>query len=254
MVKIVVPLSGGKDSQACLQLALETHHQNDVMGLFCDTQFEHPLTYAHIDQLRDHYGVKIHRLCAGSVADKVRKYKMFPMGGARHCTEYLKIQPSKLYYKELAEEQGEFEVWYGMRSGESRERSARYAHIVDTTTYHPHEVIATYPKYLGAMGVRFRLPILEWTTEDVVSYLTGRANPLYGQGFNRVGCFPCLAGGDGSKAKAFGHDETGAAHYAIVQQLEAEIGQSVWKSETGKSRMDGKQKEIDFGGCAICAM
>ena len=48
MIKVVVPISGGKDSQACLKLALQDYDKSQVMGLFCDTQFEHPFTYAHI--------------------------------------------------------------------------------------------------------------------------------------------------------------------------------------------------------------
>lgn len=250
-MKVVVPISGGKDSQACLQLALGQHSPKDVLGLFCDTQFEHPTTYAHIDWMAAHYGVEIHRLCAGSVPEKVRKYGMFPKGGARHCTEYLKIQPSKLFYKSLAERQGGFEVWLGMRGGESSARAKRYAHVIDDELYHPHEVLKKYPKYLGTMGVRFRLPIIDWTTHEVLTYLGGKENPLYSQGFDRVGCFPCLAGGDGSKSRAFTHDETGREHYAIVQQLELEIGQSVWKSPNGRRR---HQTEMGFSGCAVCAI
>ena len=31
-IKIVVPISGGKDSQACLKLALESYDKSEVMG------------------------------------------------------------------------------------------------------------------------------------------------------------------------------------------------------------------------------
>jgi len=38
--KCVVPLSGGKDSQACLVLALRRFLPSEILALFCDTQFE----------------------------------------------------------------------------------------------------------------------------------------------------------------------------------------------------------------------
>jgi 3'-phosphoadenosine 5'-phosphosulfate sulfotransferase (PAPS reductase)/FAD synthetase len=40
------------------------------------------------------------------------------------------------------------------------------------------------------------MPILDWTNKQVFDYLDGEHNPLYNAGFDRVGCFPCLASGD----------------------------------------------------------
>lgn len=55
-VRCLVPVSGGggKDSQACLELALQQFDPDEVVGLFCDTGWEHPKTYAHIDWMRAH--------------------------------------------------------------------------------------------------------------------------------------------------------------------------------------------------------
>ena len=78
MVKILVPVSGGKDSQACLKLALQ--HSDGVRGLFCDTQFEHPSTYAQIAKLACEYKVRIDRVCVGSVLEKSMRYGRFPGG------------------------------------------------------------------------------------------------------------------------------------------------------------------------------
>ena len=153
MVKILVPVSGGKDSQACLKLAVNQYGSESVRGLFCDTQFEHPKTYAHIESLRVRYGVQIDSVTGGSVEEKCLKYGRFPGGGARHCTDELKIWMTKRYCKALAEQQGGFEVWYGMRSDESPERNKRYAGKTDDTLYPPHEVLPKkYPKYLAKMG------------------------------------------------------------------------------------------------------
>jgi 3'-phosphoadenosine 5'-phosphosulfate sulfotransferase (PAPS reductase)/FAD synthetase len=254
MIKIVVPVSGGKDSQACLQLALQDYDKSSVIGLFCDTGFEHPITYDHIAWMGEFYDVKIHRINDGDVPSKIRKYKMFPVGGARHCTDELKIKPSKLFYKKMAEDQGGFEVWLGMRSNESSARKKRFFHIADNELYLPHEVLAKYPKYLGKLGVRFRLPVIDWTTEEIMRYLKGHENKLYSYGFDRVGCFPCLASGDRNKSKAFSFDQTGRKHFAIVQEIERDIKKSVWLSEIGKNKHSQIQKEMDFCGCSFCAI
>ena len=241
-VKILVPISGGKDSQACLELALGHTDRQDVRGLFCDTQFEHPLTYQHIEWMRGHYGIEIDRVTGGSVLEKSVKYGRFPGGGARHCTDELKIRETRIYCKALAEAQGGFEVWYGMRSLESPERAKRYDGKITEDLYEPHEVMPSkYPKYLGKMGVRFRLPILDWSEAQVLAQLDGRQNPLYAAGFPRVGCFPCLASGDKFKELAFQFDDFGRKQYADVQTIEIQIGKSVWTSKGGKAR-----------NCAVC--
>jgi len=65
-IKVLVPISGGKDSQACLKMAMSTYPPNQVRGLFCDTQFEHPETYKHVDKLRTLYGqLDIVTVCGG---------------------------------------------------------------------------------------------------------------------------------------------------------------------------------------------
>lgn len=237
MTKCLVPISGGKDSQACLELAIATYGEAEVRGLFCDTQFEHPLTYAHVEWMRKYYAVEIDVVCGGSVLEKSVKYRRFPGGGARHCTDELKIRETRIYLKSFAQANGPFEVWYGMRSAESHERKARYSKKIAHELYEPHEVMpGKYPKYLGKMGIRFKLPILNWSEEIVLALLCGRENPLYRAGFKRVGCFPCLASGDAAKEKAFQFDAFGAKQYADVQTIEIEIGKSIWTSKGGKVR------------------
>lgn len=249
-VRILVPISGGKDSQACLKLALQQHPASEVRGLFCDTQFEHPITYAHVEKLRSLYGaIQIDTVCAGSVEEKCLKYGRFPGGGARHCTDELKIQPTKKYCKALAEQQGQgFEVWYGMRSGESTERATRYSGKVCNEVYAPHEVLKKYPKYLSKMGVSFRLAVLSWSELDVHDFI-GRAdlNPLYWDGFPRVGCFPCQAGGDKWKEKAYQYDEFGRQQHRKVIRIGQEINKPIWNSKGGVARNNDNDN-------AVCAL
>lgn len=252
-IKVIVPISGGKDSQACIKLAVAKFGANHVQGLFCDTRYEHSLTYQHVDKIAELYGVKINKVCAGSVKEKIIKYKRFPAGGARFCTDELKIIPSKKFYKALADKIGGFEVWYGMRSDESSDRKKRYAGIINSDLYLPNEVMKKYPKYLGKLGVKFRLPVLDWSTADVFEYLAGEGNALYDLGFERVGCFPCLAAGDHHKEKCFTFDEEGEKNLATARSLESITGHSVYTSKSGQFKHDSGQTDL-FQGCAICAI
>lgn len=252
-IHCVIPLSGGKDSQACLLLALQHYQPEQLRGLFCDTQFEHPLTYAHLERMEHNYGVKIDRITAGSVPEQVLKAGRFPSFSARFCTDRLKIRPSRDYYKALAQEQGGFQVWLGMRSDESKAREQRYRFKTHDELYAPHDVFDHYPKYLYQLGVTFRLPILDWTTAEVFHLLNNQYNPLYSMGCNRVGCYPCLAAGDAVKRHDFNLDEFGRNQYAIVQELEKTIGKSVFTSKTEAQRRNSQQTDL-FQGCALCAI
>lgn len=246
MIKCVVPISGGKDSQACLELALQQFKPHEVVGFFCDTAWEHSKTYAHIEWMRLYYGVDIDVARFGSVLEKCLKYGRFPGGGSRFCTDELKIKPTKIYCRWLATLQGAgFEVWYGMRSGESHERAKRYAGKIDSELYPPHEIMPSkYPKYLGKLGVRFRLPIIDWSEQQVLELLNGRENPLYATR-GRVGCNPCFAGGDKSKEQAFYEDDEGRQQLIASTNVSRVIGKPIFNSKGGQARNPG---------CGVCAI
>ncbi len=244
--KIVVPVSGGKDSQSCLKLAIESFPPNEILALFCDTGFEHPYTYQHIENVCSGYGVNLVTFSAGTVESICLKNKRLPGGGSRHCTDALKIRPSKYFYKYLAQIQNQgYEVWYGMRSDESKERELRYRGKTDDTIYLPNDVMKNYPKYLGKMGVRFKLPVIDWSTREVLNFLEGKENILYKFGFDRVGCFPCLAGGEAMQMKAFGRDDTGRKHFLIANGIAEKIGRELFSTDIAKG----------FNPmCSICTM
>lgn len=237
-IKCVVPVSGGKDSQACLKLAVEKFGAEYVVGMFCDTAFEHTLTYKHVERMKTLYNVRIITLQEGNVYDKIRKTGRFPSDIARFCTDQLKISVGKKFYNQLSLLQGQgFEVWYGMRLGESWQRSERYKNHNEASLYPPHEIMVNkYPKYLHKQGVSMRLPILKWEEEDVFDFLGEEVNQLYKNGFERVGCFPCLAAGDKYKEKAFAFDELGKQRRIEVIQLGQEIGKNIFTTKGGRLR------------------
>ena len=226
MIKVVVPISTGKDSQACLKLSLEKYPPGEVIGLFCDTGWEHPSSYRHLEKISDLYGVRIDTVKNGTVESEIKKLKKFPNSIMRFCTDRLKIVPSSKYYRALMENQkAGFEVWTGVRSGESTKRALRYKDKVSNELYEPHEVNKSFPKLLAAGGVMFRLPIIDWSTQDVFDYVgMENVNPLYQHGFDRVGCFPCLASAPQKQANAFNFDLFGAGQKQKVISLEKEIG------------------------------
>jgi 3'-phosphoadenosine 5'-phosphosulfate sulfotransferase (PAPS reductase)/FAD synthetase len=229
-------------------MATDRYPRNEVLGLFCDTRFEHPITYAHVEFLKFLYGARIERITAGSVPEQIERFGRFPGGGARHCTDFLKIRPAKRFYQELLETNGPFQIWYGMRTGESHQRRRKYGEKNSFDPYAPHEMFPSkYPKAFANAGVFFYLPILEWFDVEVMEYLEGWHNPLYDEGFGRVGCFPCLAAGDKTKERAFGYDKFGEAQYEEVKRLELSIGKSVWTSKGGRLKHCD-----DNPGCALC--
>lgn len=263
MFKCVVPISGGKDSQLCAKLALENFNKEEILFIFCDTGYEHPLTYQHVKWIEENYGVQtVHLKNNKSVYDLIMQTGCFPTDRMRFCTNELKIRRSKNFYALLASIQGGFEVWYGMRLGESNARNERYKKHNNSSLYHPHEILGNYPKYLGKLGVRFKLPILEFEEETVFNLLGEEINPLYSKGFDRVGCFPCLAGGDAFKEKAFNLDEVGQQRRIDVIEIGGAIKKNIFTSKGGRKRnpdsvvvMDSQpQKNLydDVAPCHIC--
>jgi len=248
-VDIVVPVSGGKDSQACLKLAMKTGKK--VLGLFCDTMYEHPITYQHVEKLKELYDVDILTIKNGETPlDLSIKNGRFPSDAARFCTDKLKIRETRIFLDAYSQEHGEIEVWYGMRSDESSQRRKRYADKTCDMTFYPHELMPNkYPKKLGSRGVMFKLPILDWSSEEVFHWLNGEHNPLYDNGFDRVGCFPCLAAGDKAKSKAFAFDTFGAKQRIDVKIVEKKIGKTLWTSNCGKLINNNENQ-----GCLLCAI
>ncbi len=86
---IVVPVSGGKDSQLCLALALDTFPKEKIRAVHQSTGYDHPLTYDHLDWMESFYDIKIEYTKSDKytdIFDLIEKQGYFPNNVARSCT------------------------------------------------------------------------------------------------------------------------------------------------------------------------
>lgn len=246
--KIIVPVSGGKDSQACLSLAIKEVGVKNVTPVFNDTGWEHPTTYKHIEDMEQMYGVKIHRTVGGkrgkTLPELILDMGRFPFGLGRFCTMYLKQYALRDWYKDyIFDGETNYEIWYGMRTDESGQRARKYAHILSEDTYDMEEIFPSrFNKKLRAT-LRAKLPIVDWSTEEVFQYIEEEkmvVNPLYSEGTNdRVGCYPCMLAGKKVQARMFA-TEFGKQRLQEIRVLEEKIGKKY------------EQHDTDQGSCEIC--
>lgn len=250
MNKIIVPISGGKDSTACLLLALED--DREVMPVFNDTGWEHPVTYEYIDYLQNKLNIKIHKTTEAvkrgkaikGLPDLIREQGRFPFGLGRFCTMYLKQYALRDYFRDnFFDNETHFEIWFGMRTDESGQRARKYAGIESTDIFNIADIFPNRWNKKLQKYVQVRLPVVDWSTDDVFSFLDSKEvgkNPLYDEGTNdRVGCYPCLLAGKKVQQRMF--DTTfGQERLKVIKQLEQEIGQKYEMYDT------------DQGSCEAC--
>jgi 3'-phosphoadenosine 5'-phosphosulfate sulfotransferase (PAPS reductase)/FAD synthetase len=122
-MKILSPLSGGKDSQGTLLYCIEKYGVENVEADFCDVKWEHPWTYQHLDYLVRETGVNYKILSSAKYdgfVDLVIQKKRFPSSTVGFCTEELKVKPMIDYILTLKES---VMIFQGIRKDESRKRS-----------------------------------------------------------------------------------------------------------------------------------
>lgn len=177
----VIALSGGKDSQCCLEYVLEHRHELDpkpteILAEFADTGNEHEATLEHVDYIGRKTGVTVVRLRNElDLFGLAKKKGRFPSFTAKYCTTELKVKPCQRWVKTLNDD---CIVVLGIRHDESASRS-------DATEW----------EHSPAYGAELWRPILTWTAQQVFDYLKSRnskPNPLYAMGHERVGCMPCV--------------------------------------------------------------
>lgn len=200
-VKIIVQISGGKDSQACLIKACEDYGRERVTAVFCDTGWEHEETYSHVKRVSEILGVNLVVIKNQHVDGMVglcKRMKWFPDPQHRMCTVQLKVWPMIDW---ILEQEEHLIIMQGIRAKESKERAkynvecSYFSEYLDGNSkkrlYRKRDV----KEWLKTHDASVLRPIFSWTAQQVIDYILShgqRPNPLYERGAARVGCFPCI--------------------------------------------------------------
>lgn len=222
MIKHVISVSGGKDSTATLQLALERCGYDHVLPIFCDTGNEHQAVYEYLDYLESALFIKITRLKA-DFSEQIAAKRMFiardqrkgrKNGRRLRWTNKAKrralavLHPTGNPFLDLCLWKGRFPSRKAQFCTEELKRNMAVEfqlRLVDEG----HQVLSwqgirrdeslnrrnakKFERVGGGVWI-FR-PIVDWTAAQVFDYCREGAiepNPLYKQGMGRVGCMPCI--------------------------------------------------------------
>jgi 3'-phosphoadenosine 5'-phosphosulfate sulfotransferase (PAPS reductase)/FAD synthetase len=225
-MKCLVQFSGGKDSTASLIWAVKESgfKKENIKAVFCDTVFENSKTYQYILET-----VKI--LDIELIIVKSNKYKgfldlayqkkRFPSAKAKFCTEELKANPFIDYLLDTVKEHTL--IVQGIRGDESVSRSKMNMNCQYFKYYFEPLNLEEINKNKNNLGLfektkeikpKFHTyrkeDILLWkklysddiirpffykSDKETIDYILSngfKLNPLYYEGFSRVGCFPCI--------------------------------------------------------------
>jgi 3'-phosphoadenosine 5'-phosphosulfate sulfotransferase (PAPS reductase)/FAD synthetase len=213
-----VSYSGGKDSTACLVMAVKRRGTDRVRAIFADTGNEHELTHEYVRYATDALGVELITLRADFTdqwwhrAQYVKNKwpeKGVPMDVCERVFEFMKQGPTGNPFLDLCIiKGGRFPsrraqfctqflkrdpiLEFFMERADAGEKCVSWQGIRwDESTWRrnakPFNRVAPY-----LYNIR---PILSWTAQQTVDYVRSsglKLNPLYSQGMNRVGCMPCI--------------------------------------------------------------
>ncbi|MCU0859041.1 MAG: phosphoadenosine phosphosulfate reductase family protein [Thermoplasmata archaeon] len=173
---VAVSYSGGKDSLATLLLVLESGVRPKLM--FVDTGLEFAETRENVAQVTQDFGLELVSESAGESFWQNLELFGPPARDFRWCCKTCKLGPAtRLIQREFP---GGVLSFIGQRAYESEQRASKGR--VWRNPWTPGQLAAS--------------PIQKWTAMHVWLYLLGkgaRVNPLYSQGFERIGCFMCPA-------------------------------------------------------------
>lgn len=205
----VVSLSGGKDSVALWLWARRTGL--DPLAVYVDTGWEWDGHAAALDELERLIGPIVRIGPAQTFEDAVRRKKSFPSRVRKWCTEELKIVPFKDWLDAHRDSSGDDVcVLLGIRREESKKRAdPKKTPEREWSDFYDCEVWR---------------PILDWNVEQVIAEHRAAGvpmHPLYHEGAERVGCFPCV---NASKAELAVIGRLSPERVARVRALEEEMG------------------------------
>jgi len=174
---VSVSYSGGKDSLATLLLVKDCIEGFDVM--FADTGLEFPETIVNVDDVARHYNLTVKIFNAGDVFwESIDRFGP-PTVEARWCCKTCKLGPISMLIEENFPEGCLTFIGQRKYESESRARSDK----IWKNPWIGNQIAAS--------------PIQNWTALHIWLYLFWKGapyNPLYEQGFDRIGCWLCPSG------------------------------------------------------------
>lgn len=225
-MKCLIQFSGGKDSTASLIWAVKESgfKKENIIAVFCDTGFENEKTYKYIFEIKEKLGIKLLILKSkkyNDFFDLAEKKKRFPSLRARFCTEELKAKPMIDYILDFVKEH--ILIVQGIRADESETRSKMamdcqyfkyyfkplneeklkkqtnnlnlfYEEKTEQPKFHTYRKkdVFAWKKLYSDDIIR---PFFYKSDKETINYILENGfslNPLYYEGFGRVGCFPCV--------------------------------------------------------------
>jgi len=202
---IMSSFSGGKDSAVTAFLVSKVKENHRVV--FSDTGIEYPETINYIKKHGNFFGELIY------LEQKNDFYELCnilspPSRMMRWCCSTQKATPINTFQQKLKKPILSFD---GIRKEESTLR-ADYERIKDNTKM-IHQISA--------------YPILNWTEFEVWLYILWREipfNPLYLEGYSRIGCYPCPNNGSFDNFLMFYfHRELAEKWYGVIQNFASGI-------------------------------
>jgi phosphoadenosine phosphosulfate reductase len=200
-----VAYSGGKDSLATLNLVAQSDVPYEI--IFADTGLEYPETLENVELIAKTYGRKV-LIDDNETWNFWDRFEQFgpPTRNTRWCCKSAKLAPVNSILEKNFPEAERVLTYLGKRRYESLGRSQEPR--VSQNPWIPKQISAS--------------PINNWTAFEVYLYikahsLTELLNPLYRQGFIRIGCWVCPAS---SLADFSIMEET---HPNLLEQLNKEL-------------------------------
>lgn len=232
---LVIAYSGGKDSDVLLRLAEECLKPDQYEVINSHTTADAPETVYHIHKVFANLKVKGIKATVHIPRDKdgkaismwtlIPQKKMPPTGLVRYCCSILKERTTPNRMKALGVREDESVGRRGRDDfsciGSTKSRAMHFSrtHAVEVFRESERERRKTQaepnaPDPMDCLLIEWAKkekelvinPIYRWTTEDVFAFATDRhieLNPLYAEGFTRVGCVGCPLGGCKSQYKEF---------------------------------------------------
>lgn len=192
--RVAVAFSGGRDSLVALHLALQI--KPDIPVMFVNTGIEFPESLEYTRQLAADWKLDFHEANARVNFWRLTEEQGLPVAGrgnttfmrdlsekadvklSNSCCHRMKETPARQFYREHKIKG----TVTGLRVSESLMRKYNFADYGAL-------------RYSSIYNTLISWPLYAWLDEDIAKYVEKNnlpLNPIYGKGYNRVGCWACL--------------------------------------------------------------